>query len=68
LGNSENDKATIMYRPTNRSNNDAAFIALQERGDFCGVRVVPIGKLLEKNRLAARLAVGNVAPPMPVIG
>jgi len=31
--------------------------------DFCGVRVVPIGKLFKKIRLAARLGVGKVAPP-----
>jgi hypothetical protein len=48
LRNSENDKAPAMYRPANRSNNDATFIVLQERDDFCGVRVVPIGKLFEK--------------------
>jgi hypothetical protein len=60
LGISENDKATIMYRPPNRSNNDATFIVLQERDDFCGRARVPIGK---KIRLAARLAVGKVAPP-----
>jgi len=45
----ENDKATIMYRPANRSNIDATFIVLQERDEFCGVRVVPIGKLFKKN-------------------
>jgi len=62
----ENDNATTMYRPPNRSNNDAAFIALQERDDFCGVRVVPIGKLFEKNTVGRQ--VGNVAPRMSVIG
>jgi hypothetical protein len=59
----KNQKAPTIQLPPNRSNNDAAFIVLQERDDFCGVRVVPIGKLFEKMRLAARLAVGNVAPP-----
>jgi hypothetical protein len=68
LGNGENDKATIMYRPPNRSNNGATFIVLQNDMIFCGVAVVPIGKLVEKMRLAARLAAGNVAPPMSVIG
>ena len=63
LGNGENDKTTIMYRPPNRSNNDATFIVLQERDDFCGVRGVPIGKLFEKIRLAAKLVVANVALP-----
>jgi hypothetical protein len=56
----ENQKAPAIQRPPNRSNNDATFIVLQERDDSCGVRVVPIGKLFEKIRLAARLAVGNV--------
>src|SRR5882757_5771175 len=59
----ENDKAPTIQRPPNRSNIDATFVVLQERDDFCGVRVVPIGKLFEKIWLAARLAVGNVAPP-----
>jgi hypothetical protein len=59
----KNQKAPTIQRPPNRSNNDATFIVLQERDDFCGVRVAPIGKLFEKIRLAARLAVGNVAPP-----
>jgi hypothetical protein len=31
--------------------------------DFADLHVVPIGKLFEKMRLVARLAVGNVAPP-----
>jgi hypothetical protein len=44
----QNDKAPAMYRPPNRSNTDATFIILQERDDFCGVRVVPIGKLFKK--------------------
>jgi hypothetical protein len=48
-----------MYRPANRSNNGATFIVLQGRDDFCGVRVVPIGKLFKKIRLAARVAVGK---------
>jgi hypothetical protein len=39
----KNQKAPAMYRPSNRSNDDATFIVLQERDDFCGVRVVPIG-------------------------
>jgi hypothetical protein len=51
----KNQKAPTIQRPPNRSNNDATFIVLQERDDFCGVRVVPIGKLFEKNT-----AVGNV--------
>jgi hypothetical protein len=33
------------------------FIVLQERDDFCGVRVVPIGKLFEKNTAGRRVAV-----------
>jgi hypothetical protein len=37
-----------MYRLANRSNNDATFIILHERDDFCGVRVVLIAKLLKK--------------------
>jgi hypothetical protein len=37
-----------MYRPPNRSNNDATFIVLQNDMIFCGVAVVPIGKLFEK--------------------
>ncbi|MGZ5508698.1 MAG: hypothetical protein ACXWKH_20180, partial [Limisphaerales bacterium] len=57
LGNGENDKATIMYRPTNRSNNGAAFIVLQERDDFTACRRAYWHL---KIRLAARLAVGNV--------
>ena len=52
----KNQKAPTIQRPPNRSNNDATFIVLQERDDFCGVRVVPIGKLFEKIRLPARLA------------
>jgi len=36
-------------------------LVLQDRDDFCGVRVVPIGKLFEKN--AAGRQVGNVALP-----
>jgi hypothetical protein len=35
---------------------------------FADVRVVPIGMLFEKIRLAAGLAVGKVAPPMSVMG
>jgi hypothetical protein len=60
----KNQKAPTIRRPPNRSNNGATFIALQERDDLCGVRVVPIGTLFEKKiRLAASLAVGKVAPP-----
>jgi hypothetical protein len=44
----EIDKAPTMYRPTNRSNTDATFIVLQNDMIFCGVAVVPIGKLFEK--------------------
>jgi hypothetical protein len=40
----ENQKAPTIQCPPNRSNNDATFIVLQKRDDFCGVRVVPIGK------------------------
>jgi len=59
----KNQKAPTIQGPPNRSNIDATFIVLQERDDFCGVRVVPIGKLFEKIRLPARLGVGNVALP-----
>jgi hypothetical protein len=44
----ENQKAPTIQRPPNRTSNDAIFIVLQERDDFCVVRVVPIGKLFEK--------------------
>jgi hypothetical protein len=42
-----------------RSNTDAAFIVLQERDDFCGVRVVPIGKRLEKNTAGRQVGKGE---------
>jgi hypothetical protein len=58
----ENEKAPTIQRPPNRSNNHATFIVLQERDDFCGVRVVLIGKLFEKIRLAARSAVDKSRP------
>ena len=45
LRSGKNQKAPTIRRPPNRSNNGATFIALQERDDLCGVRVVPIGKL-----------------------
>jgi hypothetical protein len=64
----ENQKAPTIQRPPNRSNNDATFIVLQERDDFCGVAVVPIGKLLKKYGWPQGWQWGNVAPPMSVIG
>jgi hypothetical protein len=36
----KNQKVPAIQRPPNRSNNDATLV-LQERDDFCGVRVVP---------------------------
>jgi hypothetical protein len=59
LRSGENQKAPTMYRPSNRSNNDATFIVLQERDDFCGVRVVPIGKLLEKSTAGRQVGSGQ---------
>jgi hypothetical protein len=35
------------------------FIVLQERDDFCGVRVVPIGKLFEKNTAGRQVGSGQ---------
>jgi hypothetical protein len=55
----ENQKAPTIQHPPNRSNNDATFIVLQERDDFCGVRVVPIGKLFKKIRLAPKVGSGQ---------
>jgi hypothetical protein len=54
LRSGENQKAPTIRRPPNRSNNGATFIVLQNDMIFCGVAVVPIGKLVEKMRLAAK--------------
>jgi hypothetical protein len=56
----ENQKAPTIQRPPNRSNNDATFIVLQERDDFCGARVVPIGKLFEKNTAGRQVGSGQI--------
>jgi hypothetical protein len=67
--NRENQKAPTVYRPANRSNNDAPFIVLQERDDFCGVRVVPIGKLLEKNTAGRQVGSGQCSTAeCPLLG
>jgi hypothetical protein len=55
----ENQKAPAIQRPPNRSNDDATFIVLQERDDFCGLRVVPIGKLFEKNTAGRQVGKGE---------
>jgi hypothetical protein len=34
-------------------------LVLQKRDDFCGVRVVPIGKLFEKNTAARQVGSGQ---------
>jgi hypothetical protein len=56
----KNQKAPTIRRPPNRSNNDATFIVLQERDDFRGVRVVPIGKLFKKNTAGRRVGSGGM--------
>jgi hypothetical protein len=55
----KNQKAPTIQRPPNRSNNDATFTVLQERDDCCGVRVVPIGKLFEKNTAGRQVGSGQ---------
>jgi hypothetical protein len=55
----KNQKAPTIRRPPNRSNNGATFIALQERDDLCGARVVPIGKLFEKNTIGRQVGSGQ---------
>ena len=44
--------------------NDATFIVLQNDMIFCGVAVVPIGKLFETNTVGRQVGSGaNLAPP-----
>jgi hypothetical protein len=65
----ENQKAPTIQRPPNRSNNDATFIVLQERDDFCGVRVVPIGKLFEKHTAGRQVGSGQCSTAeCPLLG
>jgi hypothetical protein len=61
----ENQKAPAIQRPPNRSNDDATFIVLQERDDFCGVRVVPIGRLFEKNTAGRQVSKGEQRKTFP---
>ena len=65
----ENKKAPTIYRPPDLSNTDATFIVLQERDDFCGVRVVPIGKLFEKNTAGRQVGSGQCSiAECPLLG
>jgi hypothetical protein len=45
------------------------FIVLQERDDCCGVRVVPIGKLFEKNTAGRQVGSGQCSTAeCPLLG
>jgi hypothetical protein len=64
----KNQKAPTIQRPPNQSNN-ATFIVVHERDDFCGVRVVPIGKLFEKITAGRQIGSGQCSHlRMSVIG
>jgi hypothetical protein len=64
----KNQKVPAIQRPPNRSNNDATFIVVQERDDFCGVRVVPIGKLFEKNTAGRQVGSGQCSTARISVG